>query len=132
MYILQCIVKYLYRLEEKAKKYWTQSKTFEHGQKIFELANGLGKPVVLKLIMLSITPSRYLSALGFWNIEFEKSSLMNLIFCLPYARHHKLLLIRSRPWIQAIHKDRIFWKNLLKNKEMVFGNGVKNYTSRSF
>ena len=45
---------------------------------------------------------------------------------LPYAHHHKPLLIRSRSWIQAIHKDRIFWKNLLKNKEMVFGNGVKN------
>ena len=24
------------------KKYWTQSKIFEHGQKIFELADGLG------------------------------------------------------------------------------------------
>ena len=45
---------------------------------------------------------------------------------LLYARHHKLLLIRSRSWIQAIHKDRIFWKNLLKSKEMVFGNEVKN------
>ena len=45
---------------------------------------------------------------------------------LPYACHHKPLLITSRSWIQAIHKDRIFWKNLLKNKEMVFENGVKN------
>ena len=26
--------------------------------------------------------------------------------------------IISRSWIQAIHKDRIFWKKLLKNKEM--------------
>ena len=45
---------------------------------------------------------------------------------LLYARHHKPLLIRNRSPIQAIHKDRIFWKNLLKNKEMVFGNGIKN------
>ena len=43
---------------------------------------------------------------------------------LQYMRHHKLLLIISRSWIQAIHKDRIFLKNLLKNKEMVFENGV--------
>ena len=39
---------------------------------------------------------------------------------------NKPLLITSRSWIQAIHKDRIFWKNLPKNKEMVFENGVKN------
>ena len=51
---------------------------------------------------------------------------------LPYAPHHKLLLIRSRSWIKAIHKDRIFWKNLLKNKEIVFGNGVKNIQAASY
>ena len=51
---------------------------------------------------------------------------------LPYARHHKPLLNRSRSWIQAIHKDRIFWKNLLKNKEMVFGNGVKNIQAAAY
>ena len=28
--------------------------------------------------------------------------------------------------MEAIRKDRIFWKSLLKNKEMVLGNGVKN------
>ena len=49
---------------------------------------------------------------------------------LPYTRHHKPLLITSRSWIQAIHKDRIFWKNLLKNKEMVFENGAKIYKPR--
>ena len=30
--------------------------------------------------------SRYLSALGYWNIEFEKSSLMNWNFCLVWTR----------------------------------------------
>ena len=45
---------------------------------------------------------------------------------VPYAHHYKPLLIRRHSWIQAIHKGRIFWKNLLKNKEMVFENGVKN------
>ena len=34
--------------------------------------------------------------------------------------------IISRSWIQAIHKDIISWKNLLKNKDMDFENGVKN------
>ena len=51
---------------------------------------------------------------------------------LPYERHHKPLLIKSRSWIQAIHKDRIFWKNLLKNKEMVFENGVKNIQAAAY
>ena len=51
---------------------------------------------------------------------------------IPYARHHKPLLIRSRSWIQAIHKDIIFWKNLLKNKKMVFGNGVKNIQAAAY
>ena len=40
--------------------------------------------------------------------------------------------IISRSWIQAIHKDRIFWKKLLKNKEMVFGNGVKNIQAAAY
>ena len=67
-----------------------------------------------------------------------QSVLPNMMLCvlpnikLPYARHHKPLLIRSRSWIQAIHKDRIFWKNLLKNKEMVFGNGVKNIQAAAY
>ena len=51
---------------------------------------------------------------------------------IPYARHHKPLLITSRSWIQAIHKDRIFCKNLLKNKEMVFENGVKNIQAAAY
>ena len=32
------------------------------------------------------TLARYLSSLGFWNIEFEKSSLMNWNFCLVWTR----------------------------------------------
>jgi len=51
---------------------------------------------------------------------------------IPYARHHKPLLITSRSWIQAINKDRIFWKNLLKNKEIVFENGVKNIQAAGY
>ena len=51
---------------------------------------------------------------------------------LPYARHHKPLLITSRSWIQAIHEEIIFWKNLLKNKEIVFENGVKNIQAAAY
>ena len=55
-----------------------------------------------------------------------------LQFYIPYARHHKPLLITNRSWIQAILKGRIFWKNLLKNKEMVFENGVKNIQAAAY
>ena len=48
-------------------------------------------------------------------------------FWLQYARNHYQLLIRNRSWILAIHKDRIFWKNLLENKVIVFKNGIKIY-----
>ena len=34
--------------------------------------------------------------------------------------------------MQAIHKDRIFWKKLLKNKEIVFENGVKNIQAAAY
>ena len=44
---------------------------------------------------------------------------------LPYARRQNLLLIRNCCWVLAIHKDRISWKKLLENKEMVFKNWVK-------
>ena len=59
-----------------------------------------------------------------------------LVFSLAYillsVRHHKPLLIKSLSWMQAIHKDRIFWKNLIKNKEMVFGDGVKNIQAAAY
>ena len=42
------------------------------------------------------------------------------------------ILIRNRSWILTIHKDRIFWKNLLENKEMVFKNGVKNIQAAGY
>ena len=48
---------------------------------------------------------------------------------LQYVCHHNLLLIRNRSWILTIHKGRIFRKNVLKSKEMVYKNGLKN-TSR--
>ena len=40
-----------------------------------------------------------------------------------YACHHNPLLIRNRSWILTMHKDRIFWKNLLEKKEMDFKMG---------
>ena len=47
-------------------------------------------------------------------------------FFFGFTNEYRTCTIISRSWLQAIHKDRIFWKNLLKNKETVFGNGVKN------
>ena len=51
---------------------------------------------------------------------------------IPYARHHNPLLIRNHSWILTIHKDRIFWKTLLENKEMVFKNRVKNIKTAGY
>ena len=84
-------------------------------------------------IHMKISPYSYgrMDGSRFWCFSwFPENSLLCTILrytvYLPYAHHHKPLLIASRSWIQAIHKDRIFWKNLPKNKEMVFENGVKN------
>ena len=49
-----------------------------------------------------------------------------------YACHHNLLLIINRSWILTIHKDRIFPKHLLENKEMDFKNGVKNIQTTGY
>ena len=40
--------------------------------------------------------------------------------------------IITRSWILTIHKERIFWKNLLENKEMVFKNGVKDIQAADY
>ena len=45
--------------------------------------------------------------------------------CLLYAGHHNQILITNQSRILSIHKERILWKNLLENKEMVFKNGAK-------
>ena len=54
--------------------------------------------------------------------------------CLLYMSiyRHNSLLIRNRSWILRIHKDRIFWKNLLENKEMNFKNEVKNIQAAGY
>ena len=49
-----------------------------------------------------------------WGISFT-FPINNIIYC---AR-----AIITRSWLQTLHKDRIFWKNLLENKEMVFKMG---------
>ena len=77
----------------------------------------------------------------FWKFEFSNfftflfwTSHPNFLFPIhiPYARHHNPLLITNRSWILTIHKDRIFWENLLENKEMVFKNGVKNIQTAGY
>ena len=51
---------------------------------------------------------------------------------LLYKRHHNPLLITNRSWILTIIKVRIFWKNLLENKEMVSKNWVKNIQAEGY
>ena len=55
--------------------------------------------------------------LCYWKLSKRGTVLQSLL--IPYARYHNPLLIRNRSWILTVHKDRIFWKNLLENKEMV-------------
>ena len=45
---------------------------------------------------------------------------------------YRMRAIITRSWILAIHKVRIFLKNFLKNKEMVFKNGVKNIQAAAY
>ena len=40
--------------------------------------------------------------------------------------------IITRSWILTIHKDKMFWKILLKNKEKDFQNGVKNIQAATY
>jgi hypothetical protein len=76
-------------------------------------------------------PKRIWDKSQFYVPMSKKSEEIKALY-LPYARHHKPLLITSRSWIQAIHKDIIFLKNLLKNKEMVFEKGVKNTQAAAY
>ena len=51
-----------------------------------------------------------------------------------YYHTHAII---SRSWLQAAleykpYKDKKFLKNLLKNKEMVFENGVKNIQAADY
>jgi hypothetical protein len=53
-------------------------------------------------------------------------------FHLPYTRHYNQLLIRNRSWIVTIHKDRIFWKNLLEKTFLTFKKWVKNIQTEGY
>ena len=45
---------------------------------------------------------------------------------------YRLRAIITRSRILTINKDRIFWKNLLGNKEMVFQNGIKSIQAAAY
>ena len=64
--------------------------------------------------------------------KVHRVSLNSILTWIPFARHYNPLLIRNRSRILTIHKDRIFWKNLLENKEMVFQNGVKSIQAAAY
>ena len=54
------------------------------------------------------------------------------MFLILYVRHHNPLWIINCSWILTIHKDIIFPKNLLGNKEMEFKFGVKNIQTAGY
>jgi hypothetical protein len=69
----------------------------------------------------------------FGHISRKKTSFKQLCsqkastdFSIPYTRHYNPLVIRNRSWILTIHKDRIFWKNLLEKTFLASKKWVKN------
>ena len=46
--------------------------------------------------------------------------------------HYNPLLIRNRSWILTIHKDRIFWKNLLEKTFLTSKKWVKNIQTAGY
>ena len=49
---------------------------------------------------------------------------LHCVRSLLWLCHHNTLLITSCSWVLIIYKDRIYWKNLVENKEIVFKNGI--------
>ena len=71
----------------------------------------------------------------FQSLNHEEVDLQ-MQFLIKSCYYHRGSII-TRSWLQTAHeywpyisRDRIFWKNLLVNKEMVFKNGVKIYKPR--
>ena len=68
------------------------------------------------------------------NLKRKKfCQISRIFFKLQFrASNYRTRDIISRSWWEVMHKDRIFWKNLLKNKEMVVENGVKNIQAAAY
>ena len=81
------------------------------------------------LLVMTVFSALFLSSQPFIN---RGKSINNryavaiIVWILPYVCHHNPFLIRNCSWISTIHEDRIFWKNLLENKEMVLYKWVPN------
>ena len=54
------------------------------------------------------------------------------VYQIPYTLHCNPLLIRNRSWIITIHKDKIFWKNLLEKTFLASKKWVKNIQTAGY
>ena len=90
----------------------TQSQTINSCQysKVYWLSSNIQELCLL----------RYLSALEFWNIDFEKLSLMNWNFCLVWNRFFTACVAcKIRVWnrqkIYLVHQTRFFKLDISKS-----------------
>ena len=65
-------------------------------------------------------------------LQFQKNWKFMKQNYIPYTCHHNPLLTWNCSRILTIHKDRIFWKNLLENREMDFKNVVENIQTTGY
>ena len=96
---------------------------------IFILLIFLGEDYLVMRKILRCKPSYVFNYILVDVLQVNLCQKLLFLHQLQYPRHDKPLLIRSRSLIQTIHKDRIFWKNILEKKEMVFKKLGKKYTN---
>ena len=65
-----------------------------------------------------------------WYKNLVQTEIDDVMHDISWLYRTRAIITRS--WILAKHKDRIFWKNLLENKEMVFKIGVKNVQAAAY
>ena len=65
-------------------------------------------------------------------LKLRKSAYCKVVSGLRSQDSRKSLFSVKPHTVLTIHKDRIVWKNLLENKEMVFKNEVKNIQTMGY
>ena len=76
---------------------------------------------------LSVAPSWWWQVLDRLVQVWPRNKLL-----ITYVYHHNLFWITSNFWVLTINKDRIFWKNLLENKEMDFKKYIFNIQAAGY
>ena len=87
------------------------------GKKSWKVSIAIVRSLLLSVVTVVLV--------GLWAFNQQDSKL-------PYARYYNLLLVTNRSWILTINKDKVFIKNLLENKEMVFKNGLGNIQAAAY